>query len=68
MDAKIDKGGQLELKRPDGWKKCYCFRMNDPSRCGDWCPAFDDSEYVLRICTGQMYSIQIDERAKNDNS
>jgi len=51
MEGKIDKDGNLEIKRGKKYKVQACFYGGDG--CGDWCPQF--GEHSLSKSNGMTY-------------
>lgn len=65
MNVQIDKNGHLKLVRKGRPVHAYClFKVDE--HCTHYCAAFDDSNYMVRICTGQIFDIIADERAVSD--
>lgn len=42
MEGKIDKNGNLEIKRKNKWKYMYCPYSDTGEGCGDWCALFGE--------------------------
>ena len=65
LSGKIDKYGQLWIKRVDAWRLQECPYKGSSRPCGDKCPFFDDSaseEVILRCQHVTIVSILLDER------
>ena len=66
MSAQINKNGQLMLVRKGRPIHAYCL-FNVEEHCTHYCAAFDDSNDMVRICTGQIFDIIADERAESND-
>ena len=42
MEGRINKEGQLEIKRKDGYRLQMCLYDMGGGFCGDWCPQFGE--------------------------
>lgn len=69
MEAKINKNGDLNIKRNGGFRGSSC--VNNPQEyCGDWCAGFYEGKpaetfslgQMVKICCGHIFAIVADER------
>lgn len=77
MEIKIDKQGNLWIKRGGEWKKQYCPSTYDQPECGDWCPLFgepfsldekiagDKNQSTLPLCQIELIGKITDERGSD---
>jgi len=45
MEGKIDKDGNLEIKRGKKYKVQACFYSGGEAACGGWCPQFGEPDF-----------------------
>lgn len=78
MEAKINKNGDLNIKRNGGFRGSSC--VNNPQEyCGDWCAGFYEAmpgeclmdgqsnrTQVVQICCDHVFTIVADEREAQD--
>jgi len=78
MEGKINKNGNLEIKRGDKYKLQVC--VYDNTACDDWCPQFGEPEIYsgdktlpgqsyLTICQSRLLKFDkfVDERGKTED-
>lgn len=69
MNAKINKNGDLLIKRKGVFRKQFCPFSTADDCCGDWCPKFDDDiAFKKVIVCGEEIDIIVDERDYKNNA
>ena len=64
MDIKINKRGNLEIKRGEKYKKMMCPKFQDETACGDWCPFFGEPTEEIHFNNSITKESYVDQKAE----